>query len=204
MRGATNYECPLEQGSQIRVASRLWLRQPRSRSGIQCSRAVRTAPLNSPGFVFLFFPRLFRKTIFSESHSGATVDSLGYKSRLHGFQGICNIVSSCCQGSNLSYPVNRSGMLDCKTCLLMGDPLAAGNLRHGPSSIGFKENSVQSSHRNLVFCRHLITLSALYSKDCGMVRPICFAVLRLITSSNFVGCSTGKSPGLAPFRILST
>src|SRR5215510_12336114 len=51
---------------------------------------------------------------------------------------------------------------------------------------------------------HLITLSALYSKDCGMVRLICCAVFRLITSSNFVGCSTGKSAGLAPFRILST
>ena len=38
----------------------------------------------------------------------------------------------------------------------------------------------------------------------GIVRPICLAVLRLITSSNFVGCSTGSSAGLAPFRILST
>ena len=51
---------------------------------------------------------------------------------------------------------------------------------------------------------HLITLSALASTFCGIVRPICFAVLRLITSSNFVGCSTGRSAGLAPFRILST
>ena len=40
---------------------------------------------------------------------------------------------------------------------------------------------------------HLITLSA-RAKTCGgMVNPICFAVLRLITSSTFVGCSTGKS-----------
>src|SRR5262245_39602545 len=30
------------------------------------------------------------------------------------------------------------------------------------------------------------------------------AVLRLITSSNVVGCSTGRSPGFAPLRILST
>ena len=34
--------------------------------------------------------------------------------------------------------------------------------------------------------------------------PSGFAVFRLITSSNLVGCSTGRSPGLAPFRILST
>ena len=38
----------------------------------------------------------------------------------------------------------------------------------------------------------------------GMVRPSAWAVLRLITSSNFVGCSTGRSAGLAPLRILST
>ncbi len=37
-----------------------------------------------------------------------------------------------------------------------------------------------------------------------MVRPSALAVLRLMTSSNFVGCSTGRSAGLAPFRILST
>ena len=30
------------------------------------------------------------------------------------------------------------------------------------------------------------------------------AVLRLTTRSNFVGCSIGRSPGLAPFRIFST
>src|SRR5262249_49240217 len=51
---------------------------------------------------------------------------------------------------------------------------------------------------------HLITLSALDSTFGGIVRPISFAVLRLITSSNFVGCSTGRSAGLAPLRILST
>ena len=38
----------------------------------------------------------------------------------------------------------------------------------------------------------------------GMVRPNSCAVFRLMTSSNFMGCSTGKSAGLAPFRILST
>ena len=51
---------------------------------------------------------------------------------------------------------------------------------------------------------HLITLSARKSTDCGIVRPICFAVFKLMTNSNFVGCSTGRSAGLAPLRILST
>src|SRR2546425_1064139 len=53
-------------------------------------------------------------------------------------------------------------------------------------------------------CRHWITSSARKSSDCGIVRPSALAVLRLMTSSNFVGCSNGRSPGFAPFRILST
>jgi hypothetical protein len=51
---------------------------------------------------------------------------------------------------------------------------------------------------------HSITRSACSRSDFGIVRPSLFAVLRLMTSSNFVGCSTGKSAGLAPFKILST
>jgi hypothetical protein len=46
--------------------------------------------------------------------------------------------------------------------------------------------------------------SARPSTDCGIVSPSAFAVFMLITSSNLVGCSTGRSAGLAPFRILST
>src|SRR5262245_54940458 len=49
-----------------------------------------------------------------------------------------------------------------------------------------------------------ITWSVRASSDGGIVRPRAFAVLRLITSSNLVGCSTGRSPGLAPLRIRST
>src|SRR4026207_347366 len=51
---------------------------------------------------------------------------------------------------------------------------------------------------------YLITLSALASTFGGIVRPICFAVFTLMTSANFVGASTGREPGLAPLRILST
>ncbi len=48
------------------------------------------------------------------------------------------------------------------------------------------------------------TWSARASNDGGIVRPRALAVLRLTTRSNLVGCSTGKSAGLAPLRILST
>ena len=37
-----------------------------------------------------------------------------------------------------------------------------------------------------------------------MVIPSAFAVFELMTSSNLVGCSIGRSPGFAPCNILST
>src|SRR5262245_7226557 len=49
-----------------------------------------------------------------------------------------------------------------------------------------------------------ITSSARRSRDGGIVIPSALAVLRLIISSYFVGSSTGKSAGLAPFRRRST
>src|SRR5215510_3835202 len=38
----------------------------------------------------------------------------------------------------------------------------------------------------------------------GIVSPSALAVVRLTMRSNFLGCSTGMSPGFAPRRILST
>ena len=49
-----------------------------------------------------------------------------------------------------------------------------------------------------------ITSSARARNDSGMSRPMAFAVLRLTTISNLVGCSIGISAGFAPRRILST
>jgi hypothetical protein len=40
------------------------------------------------------------------------------------------------------------------------------------------------------------------STDGEIVRPSVLAVFRLITSSNLIGCSMGRSPGLAPLRII--
>jgi hypothetical protein len=51
---------------------------------------------------------------------------------------------------------------------------------------------------------HSMTSSARARIRGGTVRPSACAVLRLMTSSILVGCWTGRSAGLAPFRILST
>jgi hypothetical protein len=49
-----------------------------------------------------------------------------------------------------------------------------------------------------------ITSLALASNVAGICTPSAFAVSRLMTSSIIVGCSTGRSAGFAPLRILST
>ena len=51
---------------------------------------------------------------------------------------------------------------------------------------------------------YLSTSSARERNSGGMVRPSASAVFRLITSSSLVGCSTGRSPGFTPRKILST
>src|SRR5262245_55099948 len=48
---------------------------------------------------------------------------------------------------------------------------------------------------------HSITSSAMARMPGGMVRPSARAVPRLMTSSNLVGCMTGRSAGLAPLRM---
>ena len=55
-----------------------------------------------------------------------------------------------------------------------------------------------------VIAAHRITSSAWKRRVGGMVRPRACAVLRLMMSSNFIGCCMGRSAGLAPLRILST
>src|SRR4029453_9769077 len=48
---------------------------------------------------------------------------------------------------------------------------------------------------------HSTTSSAIESRPAGMASPNAFAVLRLITNSNLVGRSTGRSAGFSPLRI---
>jgi hypothetical protein len=51
---------------------------------------------------------------------------------------------------------------------------------------------------------HSITSSASASSLSGTVSPSAFAVLRWMTSSNLVGCMTGRSAGFSPLRIRPT
>jgi hypothetical protein len=67
-------------------------------------------------------------------------------------------------------------------------------------SFDFASLGVKTGH-SLQIAYSMIS-SARCSSDCGTVRPSALAVLRLITSSNLVGCWTGRSAGFAPLRIL--
>ena len=57
------------------------------------------------------------------------------------------------------------------------------------------DNSQRSKHDG-----YSITSSAMDSSPDDKVRPSVFAVLRLMTNSNLVGCSTGRSTGFSPLR----
>jgi hypothetical protein len=61
-----------------------------------------------------------------------------------------------------------------------------------------------AEQRYEIAARHSITSSAATSSVCGTVRPSIRAVERLMTSSNFDDCTTGRSAGFAPLRTWPT
>ena len=58
-------------------------------------------------------------------------------------------------------------------------------------------------HRSKQRLSYSITSSVTESSDGGTVRPSILAVTALMTSSNLLDCTTGRSAGLAPLRIRS-
>src|SRR5262249_37967669 len=61
-----------------------------------------------------------------------------------------------------------------------------------------------AEQRDELAAPHSITSSARSRNASGIVSPSALAVVRLMTSSNLDGCSTGISPGFVPRRTLST
>jgi hypothetical protein len=83
-----------------------------------------------------------------------------------------------------------------------GGELEPQDRRHPNASIRHKPASARDGKRHLR--SYSMTSSALDSSDDGTVIPSAWAVLRLMTRSYFVGCSTGISAGDAPLRMRST
>src|SRR6516225_10770739 len=61
-----------------------------------------------------------------------------------------------------------------------------------------------ANERDELAAPHSITSLAVAMSFSGTSSPSAFAVLRLMTNSNLVGCWTGRSAGLSPLRMRST
>jgi len=96
-------------------------------------------------------------------------------------------------GHFLSFFAFQEGMWDTQVSALLSSPTVSA--RYSYTSFAEASSSWQA---------HRITSSAWKRSIGGSVRPRACAVLRLITNSNFLGCSTGRSAGVAPLRSLST
>src|SRR5262245_27432091 len=69
---------------------------------------------------------------------------------------------------------------------------------------GYVGSNVRFARKRPIWHLYSITSSARAISEGGTVSPSTCAVVRLITRSNLVGCSTGMSPGFDPRSILST
>jgi hypothetical protein len=83
-------------------------------------------------------------------------------------------------------------------------PVSDGRPEKGGLSLRAKSGRERCSKCRYTTLIYSITSLARTSSDGEMVRPSAFAVLRLMMRSNLVGCSTGRSAGFAPRKILST
>jgi ABC transporter substrate binding protein len=78
------------------------------------------------------------------------------------------------------------------------------NILHDKRPLGRRATEQRDELASLQLCGHSITSSARASTVGGSSRPSALAVLRLMTSSYFVGACTGKSAGFSPLRMRST
>src|SRR5262245_28384646 len=93
-----------------------------------------------------------------------------------------------------SIPLRRCAVeeSDCRHCRLL------------PARSERPRSRAAEQRDELAAAAHSITSSARRRKASGIFSPSTLAVVRLTTRSNLVGCSTGRSAGFAPRRILST
>src|SRR5262249_14358185 len=127
------------------------------------------------------------------------------------------------QGFRLSRQGNRSSAGDTTACsrvlnghcTWLSPRLEVFTIVEGMSALPPKTDMVQQDRdvclvpkadilRSSKEGRYSITSSASCWSLSGTSRPSVLAVLRLMTSSNLVGCSTGNSAGLAPCMTLAT
>jgi len=80
-------------------------------------------------------------------------------------------------------------------------PALAEDLVHRQATVIVATGRCAAEQRDEIAAVHSITSSAVASSFSGTVRPSILAVSALMTSSNFVDCTTGRSAGFAPLRM---
>jgi hypothetical protein len=103
-----------------------------------------------------------------------------------------------CLGRSLLLWVNRVGSLERLARLLHP------NQRTLAESGGTSHLCHSQTYALEQSAPYSINWSAVASSVWGTVKPRALAVLRLMTSSNSVGCSIGRSAGFEPLRMRST
>jgi len=136
--------------------------------------------------VFRSFHRCAAKLV----SSSAPVIAYNYDTRLAWSEKVVLTVKT-----NRACPPPATAYENCR----LGSALLSGARIHcGVSFVS------RQSYPAVLAPSYLITLSAWTRRCCGMTRPSCWEVLRLMKISNLDASFTGRSPGLAPFRISTT
>ena len=98
----------------------------------------------------------------------------------------------------LTWPADRPSSGNCER---QQTRVMRGGSGANPTSFGYTKGSPKNEH--FLKNSYSNTSSASAKSPGGKVRPSIVAALRLRTSLNRVGCSTGRSAGFDPLRILS-
>jgi hypothetical protein len=143
--------------------------------------------------------------------SAAEIEDLLYhRSGLLGISGISSDMRTLLANNNPHAALDgllmgtRPGTLDPGACLGRRGFLSPGRARQQSMSASLRKRPKCCVAAKMKQHRYSITSSARASSVGGTSRPSALAVLRLISISNLVGCSTGRSAGFAPLKILST
>ena len=152
-----------------------------------------------------FTPECVAKTIFTTRTSN--INSRTSTSAQRGFKNTVQLDSIIARSQHLRRQVMGCGIW---ACLMMWvirvaptGSKASPNVRYALINEPTRCANQRHSHRSKT-ARYSITSSARASTDAGTVRLSALAVLRLMTSSYFVGACTGMSAGFSPLRIRST
>src|SRR6516164_2488629 len=110
--------------------------------------------------------------------------------------------------SQFREPLRESGELSLPLGITFGQAEQYADAPHTAGILRARclrpQSSRTTDERDKFAPPHSITSSAVARSVGGTVRPSALALFKLMASSNLTGCSTGRSAGLVPCKILCT